>query len=613
MNRSLIRCGVFALALGLGACELRVDNPNNPGTKQVKATPADLENFLGTQYRRWHAALYGTTGNVWGMANIQSFENFSTLANNCQNARYPVPATAPANNNAVGNTCGGEQNRIYFQASEVARSASDVLKALDGGLSFGSAGRDARGRAFAQFLRGLSLGYLALVYDSAAVISPTDPVSAQGTAIPAELSGYQDVMAAALDALDQSIAAATADGSGFPLDATWMFTSQPSSVTAAEFIKIVRSYAARFRANVARTPLERAAVDWDKVIADAQHGIDKDLLITTSSVTGPNNTWVGQWYAYTTWHQMTPFIIGMADTSGSYASWIATPLTDRGADSKFFMITPDQRFPQGATRDAQKADFSLAGTAGSATDVGCTNAAQTCKRYFVNRATSDPAASPSWGGSQYDHARFYSWRTSGSGGNGQNGPMVFMTVAEINLLEAEGHFRKGEFAEAAALIDKTRSTCGYGSVPAGCTLRATGNGTSLTWVPVGGGSSVTAPIGGGLPALSGVVTDAVTPVPGGNGCVPKVPSNASSAGGGTIACGNLWEALKYEKRIETAYTHFAAWFLDSRGWGDLAQTVPFHWAPPFEELQSRFRVGTQIYSTGGSNPTGGAGPSNYGW
>src|ERR1041384_7006101 len=104
-RRARIRCGVYAMDVGRGVRYRLVGNPHNPGTKHFKATPAALANFLGTQYRRWHAALYGTTGNVWGMANIQSFENFSTLANNCQNARYPVPATAPANNNAVGNTC----------------------------------------------------------------------------------------------------------------------------------------------------------------------------------------------------------------------------------------------------------------------------------------------------------------------------------------------------------------------------------------------------------------------------------------------------------------------------------------------------------------------------
>ena len=51
----------------------------------------------------------------------------------------------------------------------------------------------------------------------------------------------------------------------------------------------------------------------------------------------------------------------------------------------------------------------------------------------------------------------------------------------------------------------------------------------------------------GLPAITAF--DATTPVPGGaRGCVPKMPQ------GSTVTCGNLWEALKYEKRIETAYT-----------------------------------------------------------
>ena len=187
MIRSVIRCGALAGAIALGACTLLVDNPNSPGTSQVKAAPADLENFLGTQYRRWHSALYGVLGNVWGMANIQSFENFSTLANNCQNARYPVPKTAPGNNNQVGNTCAGEQSLIYNRLSESGRGAADVLRALDGGLSFGSAAQDARGRAFAEFLRGISLGYLAIVYDSAAIIRADDPLTAANRP---NLTGY---------------------------------------------------------------------------------------------------------------------------------------------------------------------------------------------------------------------------------------------------------------------------------------------------------------------------------------------------------------------------------------------------------------------------------------
>lgn len=589
MIRSVIRYGALAGIVGLGACDLLVNNPNSPGTPQVKTTPADLENFLGTQYRRWSTGLYSNAG-VWAMANIQSFENFSTLANNCQNARYPVPKTAPGNNNQVGNTCAGDQGVIYFRLSESGRGAADVLKALDGGLTFGTEAQDQRGRSFAEFLRGVSLGYLAIVYDSAAIIRADDPFTSAGTAEPGELSSYVDVMAEALSALDASIAAANASISaggtgGFPLPSGWMFTVSP--MTGPEFIKVVRSYAARLRAQVARTPAERAAVNWDQVIADAQAGITADHRITTSTVTGPNNAWVGQTYAYATWHQLSPFIWGMADNSGSYAAWIATPLSSRGQGTPFFMTTPDQRFPQGADRTAQRADFAL---------TQCTNANQVCKRYFLNRATSDPPGN-NWGASQYDAARHYSWRTSG-GTAPQSGPFPFILLAEINLLEAEGHYRKGNFAAAGALINRTRTACGPGGVPAGCTTRPVGNG-------------VTGDPGGGLPAIT--VFDATTVVPGGANCVPKTPVNADNAGGGTVTCGNLWEALKWEKRVETAFTHWGGWFLDSRGWGDLAETVPFHWAPPFEELQSRFRIGAQIYSTGGPNPTGGAAKSGYGW
>lgn len=595
MLRNAIRCGALAAVLGAAACEMEVPNENEPSRTQIKAQVADLENFLGTTYRRWHQGLYGFTSNVWGMANVMSFENFSTLSNNCQGQRVGIPR--PMNDNQVGNVCATEQARVYTIASEAARGASDVLVRMgESGFTFGTAGKDARARAFAQFIRGISLGYLAMVYDSAAIVSPDDPVEG-GTAVPQELSHWSAVVAAAMEAFDASLAASTGMDN---LDANWMFWAGTGTGTgavampAAEFVKIVRSYRARIRASVARTPAERAAVDWDAVIADAQAGITVDHRIATTqtnnNLTGPNNTWVNQWYSYTTWHQMTPFIFGMADTSGSYAAWIEQPLNVRGEGSKFFLITPDQRFPQGDTRAAQQEDFRLAGSTQSS---GCSTANSVCKRFFRNRDVADPPSSPAWGGSQYDHTRHYSWRTAGAGGNAQTGPFPFFTKAELDLLAAEGYFRKGDYASAAALVNVTRTACGPDDVPAGCTARPVGNGR------------VGDPGGGLAPAPA----DATSPVPGSAaGCVPKRPVNASSAGGGTITCGTLWDALKWEKRIETAFTHFAGWFFDGRGWGDLVQGTPLDWAPPFAELQARFRVGSQIYTAPAVAPA-----STYGW
>src|SRR5947208_3344650 len=141
-------------------------------------------------------------------------------------------------------------------------------------------------------------------------------------------------------AIDYASAPVITGSNGFPLPTTWI--PSPTSYTAPEFIRLIRSYRARLRANVARTPAERAAADWSAIIADAQNGITTDNIITTSTTAGPTNAWRNQYESYTTWHQMPAFIIGMADTSGSYAAWIAQPLGDRGSGkTPFFMVTPD--------------------------------------------------------------------------------------------------------------------------------------------------------------------------------------------------------------------------------------------------------------------------------
>ena len=560
MIRDLIRGAAIAAALGLSACDLGVENPNQPETERVLASPSDIESLLGNYYKRWHEGLYRGTGNVWGMAAVQSFEDYSSLSNNCMGQRVGIPRAA--NDNTIGNVCEAENKRVYFVESEVARVASTILTRMEApGFTLGSPAQDARAKAFAEFLRGVSHGYLALFYDSAAVVSV-----GMSTEDPGELVGYKEVMDSALAALQKSIEHATTAPSGsggFPLPSTWIPST--TSFTAPEFIRLVRSYRARLAANVARTPEERAAPPggWAAIIADAQAGITADHDNITNTTTGPFASWVAQWYSYGTWHQMSPFVIGMADVSGSYAAWIALPLDQRGSTGGFTMVTPDLRFPQGATRAAQQSDFTIA---------SCDAAATVCKRYFVNRpAGSDQFSGFGFGWSNYDHARWTSWRLKGDAGTAQNGKFPFFTKAENDLLEAEGHIRNANFAAAAALINKTR-------------------------VP------------NGLPAITAL--DATSPVPGGQDCVPKVPVGPNF---NVVACGNMMEAMKYEKRIETAYTHFAGWFLDMRGWGDLPEGTGVHFAVPYQDLQSRGRPTSAIYSTGGGNNPGSAARGTYGW
>lgn len=565
MKSSLIRwAAVSAALIAAAACndtQLAVTNPNSGESSRVFATANDAETLLGTYYRRWSSGLYGSTGDVQGMAGMQSLMNYSSLANNCLNGRTPF--SGASNANTPGNVCGGEQARLYSLMGEVQRVASTFLTQVkDGKLILGSAARENRDKAFAEMLRGLALGYTALFHDSTAVITTGSDSEDAGVLVSAAVAA-DSAYAAIQRAIDLTNATVPGD-QGFPLPTAWI--PSPTSWSKANFVQFLRSYRARIRANMARTPAQRAAVNWTAVIDDAAAGFTADHLIITNTITGPVNSWRAQYMSFTTWHQMPPFYIGMGDVSGSYAAWIAQAVAARGSGNvSFTMVTPDLRFPQGATRAEQQADFAI---------TSCTAANTVCKRYFVNRpGANDVLSGAGFGWSNYDHVRFNSWNVNGDGTGARNGPTPFMVKPELDLLRAEGLFRRGDFAAAGALVNISR-------------------------------------VASGLPAIT--VFDATTPVPGGANCVPKVPVAPFDV----VACGNLWEALKYEKRIETAYTHHSPWFLDGRGWGELPKDTPLFWPVPFQDLQARGRPLDAMYGTGpgvGTAPGSTAGASVYGW
>jgi hypothetical protein len=110
-------------------------------------------------------------------------------------------------------------------------------------------------------------------------------------------------------------------------------------------------------------------------------------------------------------------------------------------------------------------------------------------------------------------------------------PEVYL--AEMRLLKAEGLYRKGDLAGAASIVNETRTAAGLSPTDA--------SGTNLE-------------------------------------CVPRLPDGS---------CGDLWEMLKWEKRMETVWTGLAGgnWFFDGRGWGDLWKDTPLQLPVPCLELE----------------------------
>lgn len=545
-----------AALLGVLACTdfVQVDNQNNPDRNKLLATAADLENFIAASYNVAHQGTIGGATVLGGGGNdalqpqlfTMGLENVSGLANFAMGPRGTIPR------NAIDNTRGSQGNignfRDFAVEHRAARMATIGLAKLESS-TLGSTGRDNRAEAFALFSQGVAEGNLALAYDSASILSPAD-----GPLDIIPLSGYNAVMQAALKLLDSAIAVATADPSGFPLPSTWI---NGNALSAPQFIALAHSYKTLFRANVARNPAERAAVDWSAVLADASAGITADLNISMQPP--PAGAWDVVWVvqAFATgsanWHQMSQFILGMADTSGGYDVWLATPRANRIA---FLVVTPDLRMPQGATRPAQVGDTLRPGFR---TFTGLP--------YIRNRPPGDDQPGDPFGISQYDFFRSRAFFSATRIGN-----YPVMTAASIRLLAAEAQLRLGNVPAAAALIDVSR---------------------------VGKG---------GLPSLvTAGIADTVTAVPGGRACVPKVPDPATAFK--SAKCGTIWDALKWDYRIETAYTGYGNWFFPSRGWGDLPEGTTINWPVPYQEMDARAET---FYGLGGVGLPGGAGTGNYG-
>lgn len=120
-----------------------------------------------------------------------------------------------------------------------------------------------------------------------------------------------------------------------------------------------------------------------------------------------------------------------------------------------------------------------------------------------------------------------------------------MTIDEMKFVRAEALYRLGRGAEAAALINPTRIAAGLKPVDA--------NGP-----------------------------------PAGRDCVPR-KNNGD--------CGDLFDAIQYEKRIELYPMDAAVSWYDQRGWGKLVPGTPVHSPVSGRELVT---LGLPYYTFGGS-------------
>lgn len=419
---------ILAVALFAAACQdLAVTNPNLPDRDRATQQPAAVESFVSSSFLSW-----------WPVAGHDDYPSwaFSTMAREITSGfadfgqlELSAEPRAAWNNSPV-NARAAVNEVPWLGLYRTISAVNDALIAIDSGLVIGTADNTARTQAVAKFMQGISHGYLGLYFDQAYIVDEHLAVDTITTEV---FYPYQDVVAAALAQIDEGIA--IANGASFSLPASgWLF----QAMTRDQFVRLANSFAARIMVYSARTPAERAAVDWPGVIARIDAGIlvdfaptaqanvlwhDWDRLIArASSATPPVNSNFGR---------PSYWVLGAADSTSGFMNWLNTPLNDRVA---FRMQTTDRRIHATGTP----------ATAGTYVGYGANNIFQAARGTY-----------------RFSH---YYFRRYGTGATWQAGPLASMLVSEMNLLKAEALIRTNQAALALPLINISRTAAGLPAV-----------------------------------------------------------------------------------------------------------------------------------------------------
>jgi hypothetical protein len=431
--RLLRTTGLCALLLGsAGACaDLTVPNLNQPDQSRVVADAGDVETLIANSYL---TLFYGYTYQTDLVLSTASFQHTATAANLGMIQLSKIPREPI--NNTTSDAYAPTYREVWYNSYAAIKAAVDGLNATDPANPDGfqivdedtDANNTPRARAWARFVQGLGHGLLALTYDQAFVYDQGDDPATL------ELAPYNEVMVEALAMLDS--AAAIAAANDFDIPATWFGNV---GMDRDLFVQTVNGYQALLRAGVARTPTERAAVNWAAVIADVDASFEcsgpagvedcENLVIETDANVWAHFThlFIGFGTEAGAWAQVNNFIHGMADQSGGYQTWLNKEVLAR---TPFLIITPDKRFPQGADATAQ---------------------AQTPGRYIVYGGTRGHLRSDrgTWRWSLYRDNRL-------DNSLGDQGPSIMISGRDLQLLKAEGLFRANQLQAAADIINETR-------------------------------------------------------------------------------------------------------------------------------------------------------------
>jgi hypothetical protein len=613
--------GAVAFVVMAGGCTtfLDVKQTTNPETAAVYQNDQDFEAVIGTLWRVWWGVTQGAdTYNgeqTYGPLALSCTANEMTNVDNtgqafsiCSQPRQPYD-----NDQGGGNFL---TRKLYYNTLQCIATAHDALSFLYAGYAadttlrpiIGNPGVATRGnhtdraRYWTKMMNGVCHIYLGLYMDQGYVVDSTIP-KLGAYDWKSHLVPYTDIVAYGVKQLEEAIVMAQ----NAPLDTIWGGSSSAQSDTAngtlcrntvasscgfnsnwlygrvgpgavvlnksdpvgcagcqhlVEFMHsmIARAFAYNARTAKSRstncTGLKKDCTDWTRVNAEALLGVRSNFYVLANRLADSNGD--SRYYRY--WANTTPFridnrLVGPADSAGAFQAWLAAPL---GGKTNIIIKTADRRINGAATSSA--AGYKVAGTYFRVIVQTSSTTICTAQELIDRASVGEGTAATCWKASQSFTANNGTYMWSIYAGNKysttywQTGTLNSVTAKEMNFLQAEAQIRLGHPELAFPIINlQGRTTVGL------------------------------------LPALTinGPPQGTATEI---RSCVPKRADGT---------CGNLLDALMYEKRIEMSGTEAIIMWADARGWGML---LPGSWCNvpiPNRETQA---LGLPSYTFGGDSP-----------
>jgi hypothetical protein len=392
------------------ACQDLDLNPNlNADREEVIRTGADLRQVLQQGYEQWWGSIHhpvpAISLGVAADAFALPWDDFGA------DRMGQEPRVAYANRESEPEAYQNIAARPWFGLLAAVTDANDVLRALEAGISIDKGGpQDQSIEAAALMLRGISWGYLGLLFDQAPLVRESDDLSAK-----LEFSPYSAVTAAAATELEAAAELSAQAGIDFIHD-----NFNGLVLDGAAFQELCYAYAARFLAQAARTPQENEATDWARVAAFAEQGLTYDFAPTANG---------GSWTSYQTYT--------LANT-GQGPFWARV----------------DQRLVAALdpTQPARYPEVEAQGEAPLAETEASTDDARIDSDFLYAENIFFPAAEGEWHFSHYLHQRNAS--QPDFMGDGQSGPMPTFLQADNELLLAEALLRTNRKTEAIQRINQ---------------------------------------------------------------------------------------------------------------------------------------------------------------